>query len=288
MPFSVKRVMDIDRGIKVGIGLVVTHRTNEQFSPFHCDALAVPGGEPLPLCAASGAILGCPMCIDLHADDLLEVRFVFCLLIDFAAQLVGTPAVHAPRFAPLARLDLAQALEEQDTPRIVRADLGNLAGYLVRHICVEPIHMPPELLVAMLAFDRLARLPLLPGDAPQMVVAVGVQTMIGHEHRLDDRAMLSDRDHRQVFDIEIDAYCHQVWVLLALHHLAGCDLLHLRDMQCCRMGSQDQRRALPLPVRFLESRYEVVAGVDRVVYPSPSLCCVDVDAHKGCFEIEGL
>ena len=85
MPFSVKRVMNIDRCVKVGIGLVVTNRTKEEISPFHCDALAVPVGEPLPLCAASGAILGCPMCIDLHADDLLEVRFGFCLLIDFAA-----------------------------------------------------------------------------------------------------------------------------------------------------------------------------------------------------------
>jgi hypothetical protein len=85
MPLAIKRVMDIDRGIKVGICLVVTHWTQEQFSPFHCDALAVLVGEPLPLCAASGAILGCPMCIDLHGDGLVEVCFVFCLLIDFAA-----------------------------------------------------------------------------------------------------------------------------------------------------------------------------------------------------------
>ena len=88
--------MHIDRGIKVGMGLVVTHRTKEQFAPFGCDALAVAVGEPLPLGAAARAILGCPVCVDLYADDPAEVRFVFGLLIDFAAQLVGAPAVHAP------------------------------------------------------------------------------------------------------------------------------------------------------------------------------------------------
>ena len=107
MPLAIKRVMDIDRGVKVGIGLVVTHRTKEEISPFHRYASAVPVGEPLPLGATSGAVLGSPMGIDLHADDLLEVRFVFGLLIDLAAQLVGTLAVHAPRFATLAGLDLA-------------------------------------------------------------------------------------------------------------------------------------------------------------------------------------
>ena len=99
--------MDIDRGIKVGIGLVVTHWTNEQFAPFHREASAALVGEPLPLGAAARAILGCPMGIDLHADDPVEVGFVFGLLIDFAAQLVGAPAVHASRFAALARFDLA-------------------------------------------------------------------------------------------------------------------------------------------------------------------------------------
>src|SRR6516164_1940553 len=58
MPLAIKRVMDIDRGVKVGIGLVVTLRTNEEISPFNRDALAVPGGEPPPLCATSGAVLG--------------------------------------------------------------------------------------------------------------------------------------------------------------------------------------------------------------------------------------
>jgi hypothetical protein len=107
MPFSVKRVMDIDRGIKVGMGLVVTHWTPEELSPFHCDALAALEEEPLSLCAASGAIVGCPMSIDLHRDYSVEIGFVACKLIELAAQLVGTPAVHASRCAARTRLDLA-------------------------------------------------------------------------------------------------------------------------------------------------------------------------------------
>ena len=85
MPLAIKRVMHIGRGVKVGMGLVVAHGTKEQLAPLLDDALAVPVGEPLPLGAAAGAVLGCPMRIDLHADDLLEVRFVFGLLVDFAA-----------------------------------------------------------------------------------------------------------------------------------------------------------------------------------------------------------
>src|SRR5215469_17965517 len=157
-----------------------------------------------------------------------------------------------------------------------------------RRILVEPIDMPPELLVAVLAFHRPARLPLLLGDALEVAVAVGVQAMIAYELCLDDLSMLSDRNHRQVFDIEIDADRHQVGVVLALHYLLGCDLLHLRNMEFCRVGSQDERRALPLPARFPESLYEVASGVDRVSHPAPSLAGVDIDAHKGLLEIERL
>ena len=74
MPLAVKRVVHIGRGVKVGIGLVVAHWTKEQLAPLLDDALAVPVGEPLPLGAASGAVLGCPMGIDLHADDLIEIE----------------------------------------------------------------------------------------------------------------------------------------------------------------------------------------------------------------------
>src|SRR5260221_377136 len=148
--------------------------------------------------------------------------------------------------------------------------------------------MPPELLVAVFPLDRFAGEPLFLGNALEVPIAVRVQAVIGHEHRLDDRAMLPRRDHREVFDIEIDRHGHQVGILLALHHLLGCDLPDLGDMQLCRVGSQDERRALPLPVRLLESFYGVAAAVDWVLHPGPVLPGVDVDAHKGLSCIERL
>jgi hypothetical protein len=186
MPLAVKRAMDIRRGVKVGVRFKLTHGTKEEFSPFLHDALACSVGEPLPLRAASRAVLGCPMCIDLHGNDLVEVGFLASVLIDFAAQLIGTSAVHAPRFAALPRLDLAQAFKEQDAARIASADLGNLTGDLVGGIFIETVTMPPEVTVTMFAFDWPARLPLLFGDPFEMAVAVGVQTMIGHKDGLDN------------------------------------------------------------------------------------------------------
>ncbi len=104
----------------------------------------------------------------------MEVGFLSGVLIDFPAQLVGTSAVHPSRFAAFARLDRAQAFKEQDAVRIVGADLGNLAGDLVGSVFVETINMPPELPIAVLAFDWPARLPLFLGDLFEMTVTVGV------------------------------------------------------------------------------------------------------------------
>src|SRR5215469_1115027 len=148
--------------------------------------------------------------------------------------------------------------------------------------------MLPEITVAVLAFDRLAREPLLPGNALEMAVAVRIQAMIAHEHRLDDRVMLPDGDHGEVFDVEIDGYRHQVGVLLALHHLPGFDLPDLGDMQLCRMRSQDQGWALPLPLGFRKALHQVARRADRVLHPAPVLPGVDVEAHKGLLEIERL
>src|SRR5258708_36780636 len=120
------------------MGFIVTHRTPKQLAPLLDDALAASVGEPLPQSAAARAILTGPMWIHLDRDHLLNVRFVFGVLSDLAAQLVGAPAVHAPRFAALARLDCAQALEEQEPPRIPGAHDGNLATDLVAATSVSP------------------------------------------------------------------------------------------------------------------------------------------------------
>src|SRR5215469_1243057 len=108
------------------------------------------------------------MWIDLHRHDALCIGFLSGVLIDFAAQLVRAPTVHTARLAGLASFDRAQALEEQHTASIPGAHVGNDAGDLVGGILIQPIHMPPEITVAMLAFDRLARLPLLFRHALEM------------------------------------------------------------------------------------------------------------------------
>ena len=49
MPLPIERAMHILRGIEVSIGLVVTDGTPEQLSPFHFDAFAAMGREPVNL-----------------------------------------------------------------------------------------------------------------------------------------------------------------------------------------------------------------------------------------------
>jgi hypothetical protein len=122
--------------------------------------------------------------------------------------------------------------------------IGFGSGHLESGVFIEMINMPPELLVALLAFDRLARLPLFLGNAPQMAVAMGIQAMIGHKGGLNDPAMLPDGDHRQILDIEIDRHRDQVRIVLAFHHQALFDLFDLRDVQFRRMRSQDQGGAV--------------------------------------------
>src|SRR5262249_34347836 len=99
MPLAIKRVVHIDRGVKVSILLVVTRRTAEQFPPFRFDALVAKRGEPLPPGATARAILTGPMWIHLDRDHLLNISFLFGVCSDLATQLVGAPAVHAPRLA---------------------------------------------------------------------------------------------------------------------------------------------------------------------------------------------
>ena len=51
MKLAKEAVMHVDRGIKVGMGLVVTHRTKEELAPFAWNALACLGREPHALAA---------------------------------------------------------------------------------------------------------------------------------------------------------------------------------------------------------------------------------------------
>ncbi len=53
MPLLVKTLMDVDRGIEVRIGLILTSRAPEQLSPSRFDADCASVGEPLPPGSAS-------------------------------------------------------------------------------------------------------------------------------------------------------------------------------------------------------------------------------------------
>ncbi len=260
------------------IRLVVTHGTKEEFSPFLLDALAAKVGEPLPLGAASRAILRGPMRINFDGDGAAcRVPFVFGLPIDLATQLVRAFAVHAPRHAPLSLFDLAQALKEQHTAGIPGADIGNPAGNLVSRIFIHAAHMLPKLLVAVLPLHWLARLPLFFGNPFEMPIAVSVEAVISDKDCLNDPAILSDSDHREILHIEIDGHGHQVRVRFALLHLLRLDRLDLREMECSHLVMQDEFRALGFPSRIPPPRFKVAAQFDRIVVPLPSGSRVDLE-----------
>jgi len=214
------------------------------------------------------------MCIDLHRDDLVGVGFLSGVLIDFAAQLVRTLPVHAPRFATRPRLDLAQALKEQDTARIPGAHLGYLACHLVGGILIQAICMPPEITVAVFACDRPARLPLLLGDPLEMTIPMGVQTMIGHKDGLHDDSQAAHRDDGQIPHVQVHCHGNQLGILLALPHFLGFNFLDLGDVQFCATRPQDQGWALTLPVGFLGPGQRVTRGPDRISASrsSPARC----------------
>ena len=223
-------MMHIHAAVVVSVHFIATVRAPEEFTPLQLDAFAILVGEPLPLLATSRAILGCSMWVDLDGHGALRVRFLFRVLIDLAAQVVRPLAVHAPRSAFTLRFDLAQALEEQHTAGILRTHVGNAARHLVGRFLIHVIDMPPELLIAVLAFDRLAREPLLFRETPQVSVAVSIQAPIRDEHRFENPTMLSDGDDGQIAYVEVDSHGHQVWIMLALHDLFGFDLFGLREV----------------------------------------------------------
>src|SRR5947209_1361350 len=100
------------------------------------------------------------MRIHLRGDDAERVRFLSCIPIDFAPQLVRLFAVRPPRLACLRAPDLAQSLKQEHTTGIAGADVGDNAGNAVCCVLIHPSDMTPELLVAVLALDWFARLPL--------------------------------------------------------------------------------------------------------------------------------
>ena len=89
-------------------------------------------------------------------DPALGIIFLFRVLVDFAAQLIGLAAIHAPGFTAPASFDLAQPLKEQDAAWVGGAHRGYDACYFVGSVFVHAPYMPPELLIAVFPFDRFA------------------------------------------------------------------------------------------------------------------------------------
>ena len=268
------------------MALIVTMRAKEELAPFPWYALAVLVGEPHPLVATPRTILRGAMRIHLNAYDAAGIRFFFGELVDLAFQLIGLFAIGSPRFASSLRLDDSEPFKKQYAARILLADTGNGTGGLVGCIHVLAPDVSPQLLIAPFSFDCLARLPVFPGYAPQMLVAVLIQALIGHKARLDESAMLPDGDHRELLDIEIDRDRHQIGILLAFHYLFGADFSGLQEMNGSRPLREDQlgTRLVPSPLGSARLKIAVVAG--GIVAPFPLRASIHLESDKALAQIQ--
>src|SRR5260221_11486207 len=97
MQLMIEAVMRVHRRVVVGMRFILTLLAPEQVPPLDEDALAALEEEPLPLRAASGAILRRAMRVNFHRDHgAAGIRLLARILPDLAAQLVGLAAIHAP------------------------------------------------------------------------------------------------------------------------------------------------------------------------------------------------
>lgn len=83
MILAKKAVMHVTGGIKVGMTLVVTNRTKEEFAPLACEPLACLIREPHAFAATTSTILRRAMRIDFHAHHPCCIRFFFRELVNF-------------------------------------------------------------------------------------------------------------------------------------------------------------------------------------------------------------
>src|SRR5258708_12986496 len=129
--------------------------------------------------------------------------------------------------------------------------------------------MPPQLLVTVLSFNRLARLPLFFRNTLEMPEACLIKPMIREKDCFNDSAILSDGDHREVLHIEINRHGDQVRILFARFDPSGRNLLDLREMQGRALPAQDQFGTLGFPGGVLPPLFKVAPQFDRIVVPWP-------------------
>src|SRR5258708_20039685 len=87
VPLLVEGVMHVDRGVVIGVGFIMAHRTAEQLAPLRLDAYPATEGEPLPPGSASRAILRCPMGIGFDAHYPQRLTLLPPILLNFATHL---------------------------------------------------------------------------------------------------------------------------------------------------------------------------------------------------------
>ncbi len=277
---SIKRMVEIHRGVIVCLRFGMAYLASEELAPLELDALTTKEREPLAPGTTARTVLACPMRVGLRSHDAQCIRFLAGTLSDLAAQQIGLFAVQASRLASRRSPDLAQALEHQHTPGIPGAHSGDGTRNPMGGVLVHALHMCPQLLVAVLAFHRLAREPLLLGNALEMAVACLIDALIPHKECLANGSPLPDGDDGEHLHVQIDRHRHQVGILLALGNLLSAGLPGLREVQFRCVLAQDQFGAVLFPGWIMQALLEVAVVLDGIVVPLPGRASVDFEPHK--------
>src|SRR5258708_7981183 len=144
------------------------------------------------------------MRVNFHRDHgAAGIRRLARIPPDLAAKLVGLAAVHAPGLRSALRLDLAEPLKEEDAAGVLRTDGRDLTGDLASRVLVGAPDMSPEILIAALALDGFARLPLLLGNLFEVTIARLIEPMIPDEHRFEDLFIPPDGDNGEDLHFQI-------------------------------------------------------------------------------------
>jgi hypothetical protein len=228
------------------------------------------------------------MGIDFDREHALGIIFRFRVLVDFAAQLIGLAAIHAPGWAAPASFDLAQPLKEQHAAWVGGAHRGDDACDFVGSVFVHAPYMPPEVLIAVLPFDRFACKILLFTDLFEMQIARPIQPMIAHKDGFDDLAVLSECDDGEIAHIQVDTDRHEIRISFALDDLLRFAGFRLRKMQFGTLRVENQLGACFFPGGLLYPLLEVARGLDRVVVPLPARPGVDFELCKTVLRLAGF
>jgi len=120
VPLLVEGVVHVDRGVVIGMGFIVAHRTAEQLAPLLSDADPTTDGEPLPPGSTTRAVLRCPMRIGFlcrqilhslnHKDSIVEAAGSYNAALDLIHTALWAESEGERYTGVLYRLTLAFAL----------------------------------------------------------------------------------------------------------------------------------------------------------------------------------